>query len=152
MFVASYRNTERGILARTMANIEVDRIARINEARCRREQIQRDAERRTERAIRKRVGSYKFAEIERRTCRLFKVRPTELYADRRHRRIVFARQFLMYWACRLTTLSMPQIGRLMRNRDHTTILHGTRAYVQKRAYQKRTLRPISRSIQHRKEG
>jgi chromosomal replication initiation ATPase DnaA len=80
-------------------------------------------------------------EIERRACKLFRVTPAEIRANRRHRDIIFARQFIMYWTARLTPLSTPAIGRLIGGRDHTTILSGKRAYVHKRKFfHKRTLR------------
>jgi chromosomal replication initiation ATPase DnaA len=82
-----------------------------------------------------------FQRLEQRTCRLFKLSRADLYAQCHQRRFSLARQFLMYWACRRTTLSLPQIGRLM-HRDHTTILHGKQAYVAKRAKMGRTLRSV----------
>lgn len=42
----------------------------------------------------------------------------------RNKHIVRWRHVLMYLAHRLTGYSLPQIGRLLGNRDHTTILHG----------------------------
>lgn len=81
-----------------------------------------------------------YREIERRACRLFDTKPSEIHSDRRNREIVFARQFVMYWAARLTKLSLPQVGRLMGGKDHTTILHGKDKYVEKRARMGRYLR------------
>lgn len=81
------------------------------------------------------------ADIERRACRVFKVTSEALRGQRRSRHIVLARQFVMYWAARQTALSLPQIGRLMGGRDHTTILHGKNVYVEKRAFMGRILRP-----------
>lgn len=83
---------------------------------------------------------HSYAEIEQRAVRLFNVTQIEIRSNRRNAGIVIARQFIMYWATRLTTFSMPAIGRMMGGRDHTTILHGRRAYVQKRAAQGRKLR------------
>lgn len=80
--------------------------------------------------------------IEARAMKLFKVTRAEILSDRRSRDIVFARQFIVYWTCRLTRRSLPEIGRLM-NRDHTTCLSSKRAYPRKRAKMGRTLRPIS---------
>lgn len=81
-----------------------------------------------------------FQRVEARACKLFRLKRLELYSSRRHKDIALARHFVMYWACRLTTLSLPQIGRLMGGRDHTTILHGKEAYVAKRAKMGRYLR------------
>lgn len=78
-----------------------------------------------------------YKELERRTCKLFKVTPSELKSQRRHKDISFARHFLMYWTARLTSLSLPQIGRMLGNRDHTTILHGKNVYPIKRAKMKK---------------
>jgi chromosomal replication initiation ATPase DnaA len=83
-----------------------------------------------------------FQRIEARACKLFRVKRAELYSCRRQRKLALARHFVMYWACRLTTLSLPQIGRLMGGRDHTTILHGRDAYPQKRAAMGRHLREV----------
>ncbi|MCO5072089.1 MAG: hypothetical protein M9944_12865 [Rhizobiaceae bacterium] len=178
MFVAQYRNTERGAQAAIMRRLEQARADKAAaEARARliegelanermakaraqaaawkaslrlSESAQVAAEEAAERAqraaeIRASTGlKYKhtFAELERRTCQLFQLSKRELYSSRRHRSVAFARQFLMYWASRLTGLSLPKIGRMMGNRDHTTILHGKKAYVEKRAYRGRYLRPV----------
>lgn len=84
-----------------------------------------------------------FQRIEARACKLFRVKRGELYSARRQKKLALARHFVMYWACRLTTLSTPQIGRLMGGRDHTTILHGRDCYPVKRAKVGRYLRPVS---------
>lgn len=84
--------------------------------------------------------THTFREIERRTMKLFRLRKHELYSNRRNRELVFARQFLMYWAYRLTRLSLPQIGKLMGGFDHTTIMAGRRAYRKKRFNMGRSVR------------
>lgn len=76
-----------------------------------------------------------------RAQKLFGVTKAELSGGGRNRRVVFARQFVMYWTRRKVGLSTPQIGRRLGGRDHTTVLHGAKAYVDKRAAMKRTLRP-----------
>lgn len=83
------------------------------------------------------------SEVERiiiRACTVFKVSRKEIFSDRRNRDIVFARQFVMYWAVRRTSLSLPQIGKKIGGRDHTTVLHGARVYPEKRALKGRSLR------------
>lgn len=85
---------------------------------------------------------HSYAVIERRACRVFRLTKVELLSKRRHRDVAFARQFIMYWACRLTIRSLPEIGRLMGGRDHTTCLHGKRVYPQKRAKMGRHLRQV----------
>lgn len=81
-----------------------------------------------------------FAEIERRALKVFDIARSELRSPRNHADIAFARHFVMYWAARLTSLSMPQIGRLMGGKDHTTVLHGRNVYPAKRAKMGRYLR------------
>lgn len=98
-------------------------------------------------AYRRRMGEgghyrINYREIERRICKALKVTPSEIASERRHRHIVLARQAIAYWAARLTVRSLPEIGRLMGGFDHTTILHGKRAYPAKRAAMGRTLRPV----------
>lgn len=89
--------------------------------------------------LKKRLRFY-HSEIERRACRAFGVTRSELQSPRRHKSIVFARQFVMYWSVRLTSHSYPQIGRLIGGRDHTTVIHGCRTYEKKRKAMGRTLR------------
>jgi chromosomal replication initiation ATPase DnaA len=100
-----------------------------------------EAEAKYEALVVRRRHRHTFREIELRACRLFNAKPSEIHSRRRHSEIVFVRQFVMYWARRLTPLSLPQIGRLLGGRDHTTVLHGCERYVSKRAAQGRTLRP-----------
>lgn len=82
-----------------------------------------------------------YADVERKACKVFNVSRIELKSPRRQRQLSAARHFVMYWTTRLTTLSLPTTGRLLGGRDHTTILHGKAAYVEKRAAQGRKLRP-----------
>lgn len=86
------------------------------------------------------VRRHTFHEIERRAIKLFGFSRAELCSHRRNKDVVFARQFVMYWACRLTSRSLPEIGRLMGGKDHTSILAGKRAYRAKRAKMNRNLR------------
>jgi chromosomal replication initiation ATPase DnaA len=162
MQVFAYKKTERGaqhILAK-----------RLNEERAKREAAQRVAwdtqlelharaardveimrverERiaelnRQERLVRSVPYRQTYANIERRVCKLFGLTKVSLHSRRRDRRVVFARQCAMYWACRLTRLSLPQIGRLMGGKDHTTILHGRDKYPEKRKAMGRNLRRVA---------
>ncbi len=50
----------------------------------------------------------------------------EMLSHRRNKKIVRPRQVAMYLAKTLTMKSLPEIGRLMGGRDHTTILYGAR--------------------------
>jgi hypothetical protein len=83
-----------------------------------------------------------YARIERRFCRLFKISAADVRSKRRTKEVVFVRQAIAYWCCRLTQMSLPEIGRRIGQRDHTTILHARRAYVQKRAAQGKNLRQL----------
>lgn len=48
----------------------------------------------------------------------------EIYSDNRSRNIAYPRQVAMYLSRKLTGLSLNDIGKLMGNRDHSTVLHG----------------------------
>ncbi|MBO6901388.1 MAG: hypothetical protein JJ864_08580 [Rhizobiaceae bacterium] len=96
-----------------------------------------------ERAARYKAGvPYRItlAEIERRICKATRVSRAEIHSSRRSMRVVLARQAFMYWARRLTSRSLPEIGRFVGGRDHTTVLHASRVYPDKRAERGRTLR------------
>lgn len=62
---------------------------------------------------------------------------TSVISARRHSQLVRARQELMWRLQRETTMSLPQIGRFIGGRDHTTVLHGARQH-QKRVDAKAT--------------
>lgn len=50
----------------------------------------------------------------------------EFLSDRRFGPLVRSRQIAMYLAKKLTGRSLPEIGRRLGNRDHTTVLHAVR--------------------------
>lgn len=52
----------------------------------------------------------------------------ELIGAQRSRYIAWPRQEIMYRASKETRLSLPQIGRVLGDRDHTTIMYGIRRY------------------------
>lgn len=153
----SYRHTEAGtraIVAKRAAE-ERRRLMAEKEAKAaaERELAERKAER--ERAINARIAATKaedalrhgqkpfqhtYRSIEAIAMRVFSVTRAELNSQRRNREIIPARQFIMYWCCRVTAMSMPQIGNMMGGRDHTTVFKGRRAYVAKRAKMGRCLR------------
>lgn len=146
MQMFAFKNTDAGIRRIQERRMQVDRRELDQELEVMRQRID-ELESRVDEVRRpvvlelpkNRVYRSVFQKIEARTCRLFRISRSELYANRRQRQFSLARHFLMYWACRRTTLSLPQIARLMR-RDHTTILHGKDAYPQKRAKMGRHLR------------
>ena len=57
----------------------------------------------------------------------------EMLSPRRQKNLVHARQHAMWELRKHTSLSMPAIGRLLGGRDHTTVLHGIRAYEKRNA-------------------
>jgi chromosomal replication initiation ATPase DnaA len=92
--------------------------------------------------IRRARNTVPIARIIRLASRVFRLSPSELMGISRQRDHSFARQFVMYWARRRSRLTLPQLGRLLGGRDHTTCLHGVRAYTKKRAAMGRNLRPL----------
>lgn len=62
--------------------------------------------------------------IKRAVCAKYNISPTDLLANRRAKRAVWARQVAMYLARNLTVNSFPTIGRLLGNLDHSTVIHG----------------------------
>lgn len=56
----------------------------------------------------------------------FQVSAVDLASSRRDAPSVRARHAAMYLSRKLTTRSLPEIGRRMGGRDHTTVLHGVR--------------------------
>lgn len=83
-----------------------------------------------------------FDVIKRRAKRVFKVSERDLVGPSRSLRVMPARLFVYYWAARRTKLSLPQIGKRLGGRDHTSILSGKRRYVALRAKDGRKLRPV----------
>lgn len=70
-----------------------------------------------------RLTIYLIAQV---TAQHFGVAIEDMLSHRRFQQYVTARQVAMYLAKKLTTRSLPFIGRRLGGRDHTTILHGTR--------------------------
>lgn len=141
MFAVSYSRTEAGIRKRqevkqeTVGEIEALRL-QVSALEARVEQMSRPVVLQFPKPAHRTA----FQAIEARALRVFDLKRTELYSNSRAKKISFARQFVMYWACRRTLMSTPQIARLMGGRDHTTVLHGKAVYPQKRALMGRTLR------------
>lgn len=50
----------------------------------------------------------------------------DIVSQRRTKAVVQARQVVMYLAKTMTTRSLPEVGRRIGGRDHTTVLHGVR--------------------------
>ena len=64
--------------------------------------------------------------IQRIVCKEFGISRSEICSGRRHSNVVRPRHIAMYLSKHMTDRSLPQIGRMFGNRDHTTILHAIR--------------------------
>src|SRR5690606_8507348 len=84
-----------------------------------------------------------FYQIVDRICRACGVSQQAVFFGGKQREVALARQAVCYWVRRRTDLSLPEIGRLMGGKHHTSIMQGRDAYVQKRAKMGRTLRKES---------
>jgi len=56
-------------------------------------------------------------------CAKYGVKPLEILSHRREMPVVFVRQVVAYLCTEVTTKSLPEIGRFLNGRDHTTIMH-----------------------------
>ena len=65
-------------------------------------------------------------EIQRAVSTMFEVKQIDLVSARRAAAIARPRQIAMYLAKRLTTRSLPEIGRKFGGRDHSTVIHAVR--------------------------
>lgn len=65
-------------------------------------------------------------EIQKAVSTHFDLKPIELVSARRARAVARPRQIAMYLAKRLTTRSLPEIGRKFGGRDHSTVIHAVR--------------------------
>jgi hypothetical protein len=59
-------------------------------------------------------------------CRQYQVRKMDMLSERRTKDLVVPRHIAMYLASRLTKNSLPEIGRRIGGRDHSTVLHAQR--------------------------
>ena len=60
------------------------------------------------------------------TSNFFSINLDEMLSQRRSRPLARPRQIAMYLAKRLTTRSLPEIGRKFADRDHTTVIHAVK--------------------------
>lgn len=65
-------------------------------------------------------------EIINHTADFFKLSVDDLYGSSRSQTIATARQIAMYLCRELTNLSLPKIGQLFGNRDHTTVMYANK--------------------------
>ena len=66
------------------------------------------------------------ADIQQATCTAYGLTAIDMIADRRGRAVAHPRQVAMYLARYLTPQSLPAIGRMFGDRDHSTVLHAVR--------------------------
>jgi len=69
-------------------------------------------------------GSLSVDQIIEDVAQFYNLETKDLLGRRRSKDIVTARQMAMYLAREETNASLPQIGRALGGRDHTTVLHG----------------------------
>lgn len=65
-------------------------------------------------------------DIINRTAEYFKLSIDDLYGSSRSQAVATARQIAMYLCRELTNLSLPKIGQLFGNRDHTTVMYANK--------------------------
>ncbi len=65
-------------------------------------------------------------EIQKLVSAHFELKPLDLISARRARAVARPRQIAMYLAKRLTTRSLPEIGRKFGGRDHSTVIHAVK--------------------------
>src|ERR1700744_3609490 len=65
-------------------------------------------------------------DIQRKTAEFYKLNVKDFHSPQRARRVARPRQVAMYLSRKLTTRSLPEIGRRFGGRDHTTVLHACR--------------------------
>jgi hypothetical protein len=66
--------------------------------------------------------------IVREVCQKHGVPEIDIFSHRRPHNVVLARHEMMYRMRHETPLSLPQIGKRLGGRDHTTVLHGIRKH------------------------
>ncbi|MDP1026661.1 chromosomal replication initiator protein DnaA [Sphingomonas sp. KR1UV-12] len=65
-------------------------------------------------------------EIQKLVSTHFELKPLDLVSARRARAVARPRQIAMYLAKRMTTRSLPEIGRKFGGRDHSTVIHAVK--------------------------
>ena len=64
--------------------------------------------------------------IQNTVANFFNIPLAEMLSQRRSRPLARPRQIAMYLAKKMTTRSLPEIGRRFANRDHTTVIHAVK--------------------------
>ncbi len=70
------------------------------------------------------------ADIITQTAEYFKLPVEDLYGSSRSQAVATARQIAMYLCREMTDLSLPKIGQLFGNRDHTTVMYANKKIAQ----------------------
>lgn len=65
-------------------------------------------------------------EIQKKVANHYAIKLSDMSSARRLRQVALPRQVAMYLAKRLTTLSLPEIGKSFGGRDHTTVIHAVK--------------------------
>ncbi len=65
-------------------------------------------------------------DIQKRVAEHCNIRISDMHSARRSRQVARPRQMAMYLSKKLTTSSLPEIGRQFGGKDHTTVLHAVR--------------------------
>ncbi len=65
-------------------------------------------------------------EIQKHVAEHYNVRISDMHSNRRLRVVARPRQIAMYLSKKMTTASLPEIGRKFGGRDHTTVMHGVK--------------------------
>ena len=71
------------------------------------------------------------ADIQAAVCQRFNVEPIDLVSHRLDRAATRPRQLAMYLARIMTPLTLPSIGRLFGDRDHSTVSHAIKVIEQR---------------------
>jgi chromosomal replication initiator protein len=66
------------------------------------------------------------ADIKAAVCKRYNVAAIDMISMRRNREVARPRQIAMTLSKQMTPQSLPAIGRLFGNRDHTTVIHAVR--------------------------
>lgn len=65
-------------------------------------------------------------EIQKKVCEYYNIRVADMHSPKRARAIARPRQIAMFLCKRLTSRSLPEIGRKFGGRDHTTVMHAVK--------------------------
>lgn len=61
--------------------------------------------------------------VQKQVCGFFGISSTDLKATSRSKKVLYPRQIAMFLSRKLTTCSLPEIGKAFGGKDHTTVLH-----------------------------